>query len=240
LKNTSAKAVILRFRTEIPTFLKSHRKEETKPVEVHTENVPVYTQPKVTPRIDPNTWDLDGLRKGLSAIETLQKKTGCNPKELQVQLLNAMGMEFMGTYLAGCNLPQIEKPSIVYGIKGALDATDIGKRIDYSPQSVNKVLEKLGYQFKDETTNLWRITEKAKNEDLGQEYYPEQKSGHKEWRIRWFPKVMAVLAANGIVEPQKELEQKQIEAAKQETLINLSQKPDFVQPAYPPRKIADL
>jgi len=51
---------------------------------------------------------------------------------------------------------------------------------------------------------------------------------------------MAVLAENGIVEPQKELEQKQIEAPKQETPINVSQKPDFVQPVYAPRKIPDL
>jgi predicted DNA-binding protein YlxM (UPF0122 family) len=208
------------------------------------ETTAIPTKPPVVPRIDPNTWDIDGLRKGLTVIETVSKKTGCNSKDLQnlqVQLLNAMGMELVGNYLAGCVIPAIEKPSVIYGTKGVLDATGIGERLGLSPKSVNSILEKLGYQFKEETTGIWRLAEKAIAEYMGEEYWTEFKSGHQEWRIRWFPDIMKVMEAAGFVEtPEEPNEAAKQEAAKQETPINLSQKPDFVQPAYPPRKIADL
>jgi len=81
-------------------------------------------------------------------------------------------------------VPRSSDETIAY-----LTATAIGKEFSLSPQSVNKILEKEGYQFHTvrmkktgKTTNVWNLTDKGK--EFG-EIHIERHGGKEIYTILW-------------------------------------------------------
>jgi prophage antirepressor-like protein len=73
-------------------------------------------------------------------------------------------------------LPSVDPQSI-----GKLNATTVGKYFDLNAQSVNKLLESLGFQNK-RTNGGWELTEKGL--PYG-ETKPFTKNGHSDYQILW-------------------------------------------------------
>jgi anti-repressor protein len=74
---------------------------------------------------------------------------------------------------------------------GFLNATEVGKRVGgLSARKVNKLLAELGFQYKENDTKTWRLTDEGKK--YGEEF-PFERNGHSGYQIKWTERVIEVI-----------------------------------------------
>ena len=80
-------------------------------------------------------------------------------------------------------------PSVAPENAATLNATQVGEPLSLNGRAANAILEKIGFQYKDENKN-WKLTE------VGTAYgemKPFHRNGHSGYETRWKPSVIEVL-----------------------------------------------
>jgi prophage antirepressor-like protein len=80
-------------------------------------------------------------------------------------------------------------PTVAPEDAATLNATQVGEPLNLSGRAANAMLEKLGFQFKDENKN-WKLTEAG---TAFGEMKPFHRNGHSGYETRWKPSVIEVM-----------------------------------------------
>lgn len=80
-------------------------------------------------------------------------------------------------------------PAVAPEDTATLNATQVGEPLSLTGRATNAILEKMGFQFKDENKN-WKLTEAG---TAYGEMKPFHRNGHSGYETRWKPSVIEVL-----------------------------------------------
>lgn len=124
----------------------------------------------------------------------MAKVKGINPNLLTAYTLDAIEQ------VTGLPVRNVARalPSVAPEDTATLKPTKVGEPLGMSPRAVNAMLEKIGFQYRDENKD-WKLTEAG---TAYGETKPFHNNGHSGYEILWKPSVIEVLRNN--IESSKE------------------------------------